>query len=102
MVPDSVVGTWRGGERGVPGAGGSGKTGTVATERGAGLAGGGTLTGCSSRETSRSPAAVPPAVASREAPPWELPALGIILVGPPSALMMGGNDGSTVPPNIAR
>jgi hypothetical protein len=82
--------------------GGSGKTGTVATDRGAVLAtGGGMSTGRSSRDTSRSPERAVSAL-SRWALSCELTPFGMILLGPPSALMIGGSDGKAEPPNIAR
>src|SRR5271169_442862 len=78
---------------------GSGKIGMVDTTRGV-LAGTGTSTGFSSRDTSLSgePALLAFAWPNAAA---ELPA-GTILFGLSSALMIGGSDGSIEPPNIAR
>ena len=78
----------------------------VATTRGAvgaiAFAGCGTLTGVSSRGTSWSPEPELFAPACSEAPPGEFAAFGMILVGPSSAFMIGGSDGSIEPPNMAR
>jgi hypothetical protein len=87
-----------------PGGGvvGAGKTGIVETTRGAALTGAGTSTGFSWRGTSFSPEPALPASAWSDVPARELPALGKILLGLLSALMIGGNDGSIELPNIAR
>jgi hypothetical protein len=93
---------------GGPGVG-SGKIGIVETTRGAVMVGvfGGALGDCgmtigvSWRGTSLSPES-PFAFAGSALLACELPALGMILVGPSSALMIGGSDGSIEPPNMAR
>ncbi len=84
----------------LPGAceSGDGKTGMVETTRGAVFIGTGTSTGFSSRDTSFSLDPPPPVCAALCA----LPAFGIILFGPVSALMIGGSDGSIEPPNTVR
>jgi hypothetical protein len=86
-------------DAGVPtGAGlGAGKTGIVATTRGAAF-GGWICTGCSSRDTSFSPELGFVAPAWLDAPAWA----GMILFGPSLALMIGGSDGRIALPNIAR
>src|SRR5271169_3087239 len=81
---------------------GAGKIGMVETTRGAAFAGAGTSTGFSSRETSFSPEPALFAPAWPDVLACELPALGTILFGPSSALMIGGSDGSIEPPNMAR
>ena len=84
------------------GGGGAGKIGIVETTRGPLLAGAGTSTGCSSRETTFSPEVPVIALAWSEPLPCALLALGTILFGPVSALMIGGSDGIIEPPNMAR
>jgi len=79
---------------------GSGKIGIVETTRGAGFAGVGMSTGCSSRETSFSPEPARFASACVDGP--DLGLLGTILFGPSSALMIGGSDGKIDAPNMAR
>jgi hypothetical protein len=85
---------------GGPGVG-SGKIGMVETTRGAVLGGCGMTTGVSWRGTSLSSEPLF-AFAWSELLACALPALGMILVGPSSALMIGGSDGSIEPPNMAR
>ena len=71
----------------------------VETTRGVELTGAGMVTGCSSRETSFSPELESLAAAWSE---LVFGLGGMILLGPSSALMIGGNVGSIELPNIAR
>ena len=57
------------------------------------------FSGCSSRETSFSPEA-PEALPVLVASAWVSPWLGMILFGPSLALMIGGSDGNTEPPEM--
>ena len=71
----------------------------VETTRGAGFTGAGIWTGCSSRETSFS-SELALAASAWSVLPFGL--AGMILLGPSSALMIGGSDGSIELPNMAR
>jgi hypothetical protein len=91
-----------GGATGAAAATPVGATGMVEITRGANdLVGSFNSTGCSSRETTCS---LGPALATRSTalPESALCPDGTTLVGVALALMIGGNDGSMAPPNMAR